>query len=144
MKRSLLVLLSLGAAIGAGCSSAAPEAPAIVYEATNPAKVVEEHDGVQYVYLTEGPAYFAEDSIRVKAGSVVFYVTNEADREVTLTVAPFGDRSAENAIFSLRVPKGQTATHRAELEAGLYEYSCPINSTEWYPLTVERADLSED
>lgn len=135
MKRSLLVLL-LGAAIGAGCSSAMPEEPAIAYKATNPAQVVEEQDGVQYVYLTEGPSYFAEDSITVKNGPIVFYVTNDADREVTFTIAPYGDRSAEKAVFSLRVPQGQTATHRAELEPGLYEYCCPMNPTEWYPLTV--------
>lgn len=135
MKLASVVLFGLGALILVGCSSTLPPEK-IVYEATNPARIVVETDGVQYVYLTEGPAYFAEDSIQIKEGTVVFYVTNEADQDVTFTVCPFGFHDEESTLFRLNVPRGRTATIRVELEPGYYEYCCPVNGTEWYPLEV--------
>ena len=131
--------LLAGALLLAGCgSSGTPEPKPISYEATNPAQVVEEHDGVQYVYLTQGPAYFAEDSIRLHEGLAAFYVTNDTDNETTLTIVPFGDRDFDRTVLSLKVPPGQTASEEVELAKGLYEYSCPVNPTEWYPLEVVR------
>jgi len=137
MKPASIFLLGMGALILAGCSSSAPPEE-IVYEATNPAPVVEEENGMQYVYLTEGPSYFAEDSIHVREGMVVFYVTNEADKDVTLVVTPVGCRDAENALFKVNIPRGRTTTHKVEMKPGLYEYCCPINQTEWYPLEVHQ------
>jgi len=138
MKLFLVALLGMGALVLAGCASSEPiekENP-IFFTSMNPATVVEEENGVQYVYLTEGPAYFAEDSVHVREGTVVFYVTNEADKDVTLMLTPVGQREAKNALFRLNVPKHHTALHQVELSPGLYEYSCPINPTEWYPLEV--------
>lgn len=129
-----LVALGLGLT-GCGSTETPPE-DVIQYEATNPALVVEEESGVQYVYLTEGPSYFAEDSVQVREGTVVFYVSNEAERDVSLLLTPIGLRDEEHAIFRLNVPKGKTATHKIDLKPGLYEYSCPVNPTQWYPMEV--------
>ena len=135
MKLALCTLLGLGAIVLAGCGSTVPTEDFRV-QATNPAQVVEEVDGAQYVYLTEGPAYFAEDSIRVKAGKVIFYVSNEADQDVSLVVVPAGERAVDKALFRVSIPKGGTVTHEVELAAGAYEYCSPANQTEWYPLEV--------
>jgi plastocyanin len=136
MKLASVMLLGLGALVLAGCGSSTPQEDVIIYEATNPATVVVEENGDQYVYLTEGPAYFAEDSVHVNEGTIVFYVTNDADRDVTLVVAPMGVRDEQRALFRVNVPKHRTATHKVQMKPGLYEYCCPVNHTEWYPLEV--------
>lgn len=136
MKLALVMLLGLGALVLAGCGSSAPLDQPILYKGTNPAKVVVEENGDQYVYLTEGPAYFAEDSVHLNEGRVVFYITNEADKDVTLVVAPLGARSEQQALFRVNVPRHRTAIHRVDMKPGLYEYCCPVNHTEWYPIEV--------
>ncbi len=131
--------LLAGALLFAGCgSSGTHEASPVNYAATNPAQVVEEHDGVQYVYLTQGPAYFAEDSIRLHEGRVAFYISNETGEEATLTIVPYGDREVSHAVMTLQVPSGQTVSEAVDLKPGLYEYACPLNPTEWYPLEVTK------
>ena len=40
----------------------------------------------------------------------------------------------------MNIPKNQTATYKIDLKPGLYEYCCPINHTEWYPLEVHPRD----
>ena len=98
MKFAWVVLLGVGGVLSVvGCSSSTPVEEVITYEATNPAAVVQEENGVQYVYLTEGPSYFAEDSVHVNEGSVVFYVTNEADKDVTMVLTPIGLRDDNHA-----------------------------------------------
>jgi len=139
MKLLLVTLLGMGALVLAGCASSEPieqQQHQIFYTSQNPATVVEEVDGVQYVYLTEGPAHFVEDSVDVRAGKVVFYVTNEADKDVTLMVTPARQREAKHALFRLNVPKYSTALQEIKLKPGHYEYSCPVNHTEFYPLEV--------
>ena len=99
---------------------------------------------VQTLKLTQIPGDFKTKSITVAPGQYEFDIANEGVKhEVGFVLVPKGQYEAANHIKEAYV-KETVATGKSSktsvvtLEAGDYEYFCPLNPTAKYPLTVSK------
>ncbi|MFK7949397.1 MAG: hypothetical protein AB8G11_17530 [Saprospiraceae bacterium] len=94
------------------------------------------------VVLNQIPGEFETKSLVLKAGSYQFEIANKGvDHEVGFVLVPKGKYDEADhikaAYVSTPVADGSSSfTNVVELEAGEYEYFCPLNPTDKYPLTV--------
>ncbi|MFK7952320.1 MAG: cupredoxin domain-containing protein [Ekhidna sp.] len=100
---------------------------------------------VQTIKLDQVPGEFKTTELTLKAGkSYVFEVTNEGvDSEVGFVIAPLGKTESKfhvaNSYLSKTIKDGETASSQeVVLEAGEYQYWCPLNPTPAYVITVEK------
>ncbi|MFK7808161.1 MAG: cupredoxin domain-containing protein [Saprospiraceae bacterium] len=100
-------------------------------------------DKIKTVKLTQVPGMFKNESLTLEAGQYEFEIANEGvDHEVGFVLVPKGQYEATDhikaAYVKAPVAKGKTSkTNIVNLEAGSYEYFCPLNPTEKYSLTVK-------
>ena len=98
-------------------------------------------DEVTVIHLTQTPGQFDTQTLNLKPGKYIFKVTNEnVDHEVAFMLTPAND--SKSPIQSAGLPnllkEGQTAqSNVVNLTAGTYNYSCPLNPTPQYTLTVQ-------
>lgn len=100
------------------------------------------HDDVEIVKLGQVDGGFKVQAMTVSEGSYQFEIANNGvDHEVGFVLVPKGKYDASNhikaAYVSAPVADGSSSkTGIVELEAGEYEYFCPLNPTPKYSLTV--------
>ena len=98
----------------------------------------------EVIRLTQIDGDFKEaKTLHLKAGKAyVFEVSNEdVDHEVGFVVTPKGKMQMkdhiQNAYVQEMIQKGKTSTSKeVVLEAGEYEYFCPLNPTPHYQIMV--------
>ena len=102
---------------------------------------------VTQVNLEQTTGVFSTTNLSLEAGQVQFNISNkDVDHEVGFVLVPKGKYDAENhikeAYVTAAVATGKTSqTSIVNLEAGEYEYFCPLNPTPKYTLTVhEKVD----
>lgn len=94
------------------------------------------------IKLTQVPGKFKTTSLTVKEGAYQFEIANDGvDHEVGFVLVPKGKYDAADhikpAYVSAPVANGKSSlTSVVNLSAGDYEYFCPLNPTDKYPLTV--------
>ncbi len=100
-------------------------------------------DKVEKVKLTQVPGKFKTSTLTLKKGDYQFEIANEGvDHEVGFVVVPKGKYDATNHIKSAYVKapvaEGKSSmTNIVSLEAGEYEYFCPLNPTPKYTIVVK-------
>jgi plastocyanin len=100
------------------------------------------HDDVETIKLGQVEGAFEVESVTVSEGSYQFNIANNGvDHEVGFVLVPKGKYGAEHHIKSAYVSApvkdgGNASTGIVVLEAGEYEYFCPMNPTPKYSLTV--------
>jgi len=94
------------------------------------------------VDLAQTKGAFKTEALALQAGEYQFNISNDnVDHEVGFVLVPKGKYDAKNHIKAAYV-KAPVATGKSEmtnvvnLEAGEYEYFCPLNPTPKYGLTV--------
>ena len=101
---------------------------------------------VTVVKLVETPGQFEGKTLKLKPGKYQFEVTNKSvDHEVAFFLqaeADKGSKEFSTALANSGLPKllkqGESAkTGVVELKKGTYVYSCPLNPTPHYTITVE-------
>ena len=106
-------------------------------------KVLEENTAVENVKLTQVSGEFETKSLALGEGSYQFEIANNGvDHEVGFVLVPKGKYDAANhikaAYVTAPVADGSSSmTSVVSLEAGEYEYFCPLNPTPKYSLTVK-------
>ncbi len=99
-------------------------------------------DGVKNVKLTQTPGKFQNESVSLGEGQYQFEIINDGvNHEVGFVLVPKGKYDAADHIKAAYVktpvaPGKSSLTSVVNLSAGEYEYFCPLNPTEKYPLTV--------
>ena len=103
-------------------------------------------DEVTVVKLAQTPGEFTTKHLDLTAGQYTFEVTNEGvDHEVGFFIqkaadkdgAP-GETAVENSFTERTIPQGESAsTGVVTLTPGEYVYSCPLNPTPHYTITVK-------
>lgn len=100
-------------------------------------------DNIQRVNLEQAPGIFKTDKLSLKAGDYQFNIANGGvDHEVGFVLVPKGKYEMTDHIQAAYV-KAPVATGKnsltsvVTLEAGEYEYFCPLNPTPKYSLIVE-------
>ncbi len=94
------------------------------------------------VDLAQSVGVFAETSLALEAGSYQFNISNtNVDHEVGFVLVPKGKYDPANhikeAYVTAPVSTGSSSLSKVvELEAGAYEYFCPMNPTPKYSLVV--------
>lgn len=97
---------------------------------------------IEKITLEQTPGKFATESLNLAAGEYQFNISNDnVDHEVGFVLVPKGKYEPENHIKEAYVKNPvatgkQSLTDVVKLEAGKYEYFCPLNSTPKYTLTV--------
>lgn len=97
---------------------------------------------VNQVDLTQTPGAFTTTSVDLPAGQYQFNISNEdVGKDVGFVLVPKGKYDQENHIKEAYVQEvvadGKSSlTKVVTLEAGEYEYFCPLNPTPKYALTV--------
>ena len=100
-------------------------------------------DKIKQVKLTQVPGKFKKENVTLKAGQYQFEIANSGvDHEVGFVLVPKGKYEPENHIKAAYVksPVGtdkSSMTNVVSLEAGEYEYFCPLNPTPKYTLLVK-------
>lgn len=103
-------------------------------------------DKVTVIDLSQTPKEFNRKSLVLKPGKYQFKVTNvNVDKEVGFVIQKELDKdkdfmktAVENSFTKALVKKGDTQlTGIVELKSGEYVYSCPLNPTPHYVLTVK-------
>lgn len=103
-------------------------------------------DKVTLVKLTETPGQFETKSLTLKPGMYQFEVTNQSvDHEVAFFLQAEKDKEMKelssavpNSMLPKTLMKGETASSGVvELKKGKYVYSCPLNPTPHYVITVQ-------
>ena len=95
------------------------------------------------VKLVQIPGKFQTESLNLTAGTYQFEIANEGiDHEVGFVLVPKGKYEAadhiKSAYVQAPVAEGKSSlTNNVTLEAGEYEYFCPLNPTPKYTLVVE-------
>ena len=99
-------------------------------------------EDVEILNLTQVEGDFKVKGITVSEGAYQFAIANDGiDREVGFVLVPKGQydpaNHIKNAYVKSTVPNGNMSyTNIVDLEAGEYEYVCPLNPTPKYTLTV--------
>lgn len=107
------------------------------------AQQVAQEAAIENVVLTQVSGKFVEESLELAAGSYQFEIANDGvDHEVGFVLVPKGQYDEANhiktAYVTAPVADGSSSlTSVVELEAGEYEYFCPLNPTPKYALTVK-------
>ena len=100
-------------------------------------------DQVETLKLVQTPGKFETQNLNLTAGQYQFEIANDGiDHEVGFVLVPKGKYDAEDhikpAYVKAPVTKGKSSmTSVVTLEAGEYEYFCPLNPTPKYSLTVK-------
>ena len=98
------------------------------------------HDDVKVIQLSQTPGEYETVSLNLKPGKYIFEVSNRnVDKKLGFFLTPANDAKAQvpNSGLKKLVNKGETSrTGVVELSAGDYQYSCPLNPTPHYSLTV--------
>jgi hypothetical protein len=96
------------------------------------------------IKLNQVPGEFETKELTLQAGkSYVFEVTNKGvDKEIGFVIAPFGKTESKyhvaNSYLIKTIKDGETASSQeVVLEAGEYQYWCPLNPTPAYVITVK-------
>lgn len=95
------------------------------------------------VKLTQTEGKFEITKLTLKPGTYTFEVTNDGvDHEVGFVLVPKGATSQEDHIKSAYLKStigdgDSSVSGEVTLEAGEYEYFCPLNPTPRYVLVVE-------
>jgi len=101
------------------------------------------HDKVKTVDLRQAPGVFTIENLSLKSGAYQFNVINDGvDHEVGFVLVPKGKydpaHHIKTAYVQAPVAQGKNSlTSIVNLEAGEYEFFCPLNPTEKYSLSVE-------
>jgi len=110
---------------------------------------------VAIAILTTNTA-FAQDKMRkhddkmmkedLAPGKYIFEVTNKnVDKKLGFYLIDGNKKQVKNSGLAKLIKKGETAkTGIVELKAGNYNYSCPLNPTPHYALTVADKMMKED
>lgn len=94
------------------------------------------------INLSQIPGKFTTEAVTLREGAYQFAIANDGvDHEVGFVLVPKGKYDAadhiKTAYVSTPVVNGKSSlTGIVNLEAGAYEYFCPLNPTAKYPLTV--------
>ncbi len=100
------------------------------------------NEKVEKVKLTQMPGKFTDNTITLTEGTFQFEIANDGvDHEVGFVLVPKGKYDASDhikeAYVTAPVATGKSSmTKIVNLEAGEYEYFCPLNPTPKYSLTV--------
>ena len=98
-------------------------------------------ENVTVVQLSQVPGEYETTTLDLAPGKYIFEVTNRnVDKGLGfyLTPADAAKQQVENSGLSKLVGEGETArTGVVELKAGEYQYSCPLNPTPHYTITVK-------
>ena len=103
-------------------------------------------DKVATVKLVETPGQFETKSLELKPGKYQFDISNkDVDHEVAFFLQKESDKGSKefstalaNSGLSKTLKKGESGkTGVVELEKGTYVYSCPLNPTPHYIITVK-------
>ncbi len=92
------------------------------------------------ITLTQTPGEFAEKDMTLKPGNYIFQVDNqEVGKDVGFYLHPKGsEKPVENSDKAGLIPNNESrSTGVVSLEKGEYVYSCPLNPTEDYTITVK-------
>lgn len=96
------------------------------------------------IKLDQVPGEFETKELTLEAGkSYVFEVTNKGvDKEIGFVIAPLGKTESKyhvaNSYLTKTIKDGETASSQeVVLEAGEYQYWCPLNPTPAYIITVK-------
>ena len=104
------------------------------------------HTDVTVIELAQVDGAFTTEGLSLKPGKYQFKVTNtEVDHEVGFVIQKAADKdgdvmktAVENSFSTSMIAKGKTVpTGIVELTVGEYVYSCPMNPTPKYKLTVK-------
>ena len=101
------------------------------------------NEKVDYVKLTQMPGKFTDDHLTLSEGTYQFEIANDGvDHEVGFVLVPKGKYDPSDhikeAYVTAPVATGKSSmTKVVTLEAGEYEYFCPLNPTPKYSLTVK-------
>ncbi len=94
----------------------------------------------QLVHLSQIPGEFETKELSLKAGAYVFEITNKnVDHPVAffLTTTEDAKTPVDNSLLKGGVPTGSSdKSGVVKLVPGTYQYSCPMNPTAKYNLTV--------
>ena len=99
-------------------------------------------DKVETVSLEQQPGVFKQNKLALTAGAYQFNIANNnVDHEVGFVLVPKGKYEATDHIKAAYVKQTvdtgkNSLTDVVTLEAGEYEYFCPMNPTPKYTLTV--------
>jgi len=100
-------------------------------------------DKIETIKLTQKPGKFKNKKVKIAPGEYQFEIVNKkVDHEVGFVLVPKGKYDAANHIKEAYV-KAPVATGKSSmtsvvnLEAGEYEYFCPLNPTPKYTLIVK-------
>jgi plastocyanin len=132
----LLLALALGAFVAAGCGGDDDEggdtgatAPTTTEQTTEATETQTEESGgsgggteLKIAADPGGALKFDKDTLEAAAGEVTIVMDNPSalPHAVEIEDAPGGEAEGET------VGEGETSTAKAELEAGEYEYYCPV------------------
>ena len=100
-------------------------------------------DKVETIKLSQTPGKFETKKVKLAPGSYQFEIANNGvDHEVGFVLVPKGKYEAtdhiKEAYVKAPVANGTSSmTNIVTLEAGEYEYFCPLNPTDKYKLTVK-------
>ena len=109
-------------------------------------EVVEENTNIENIKLAQITGEFETKSLALKEGSYQFEIANKGvDHEVGFVLVPKGKYDEADhikaAYVTAPVSDGSSSmTKVVSLEAGEYEYFCPLNPTPKYSLTVGDVD----
>ena len=100
-------------------------------------------DKAELIKLTQVPGAFKTETLTLKEGDYQFEIENEGvDHEIGFVVVPKGkydpNHHIKEAYVTSAVSNGQSSkTKVVHLEAGEYEYFCPLNPTPKYSIVVK-------
>lgn len=100
-------------------------------------------DKVETIKLSQTPGKFETKTVKLSPGSYQFEIANNGvDHEVGFVLVPRGkyevtDHIKEAYVKAPVANRTSSMTNIVTLEAGEYEYFCPLNPTDKYKLTVK-------
>ena len=101
---------------------------------------------VTVIELTQTTGQFLTQELELKPGKYQFKVSNkDVDKDLGFVIQKSSDKDADvmktavpNSFTTALIKKGETqSTGIVELKAGEYVYSCPLNPTPHYIITVK-------
>ena len=101
---------------------------------------------VTVIELTQTTGQFLTQELELKPGKYQFKVSNkDVDKDLGFVIQKSSDKDAgvmktavPNSFTTALIKKGETqSTGIVELKAGEYVYSCPLNPTPHYIITVK-------
>jgi len=103
-------------------------------------------DEVTVIQLSQTPGEYETKSLALTPGKYIFEVTNSnVSKKLGFYLTDDTKTQVANSGLKKLIKKGETAkTGIVELKAGNYNYSCPLNPTPHYALTVADKMMKED